>query len=385
MQYSEIPFGIEYVRQVLGIRIVKAHAHSVDTVCPTCGHKCLNINVQKNVYNCPACGECGNMFDLAALYWGCDRKEAYRRLMRDYEGIEPAQKAKIRQKAESDRSRVTDPPAAPDERDAAYRALLDGIGLSGAHWEALIKRGLSEEDIERNMYRSYPQEGLGRLAKNLSEKGISLSHIPGFYEEKGKTFLAAYRPGIMVPVTDEEGRISAFQVRMDEVSENGGKYIWLSSGSRPGGQGVTGCRNIGVTVYSGDGSPVKSAFLTEGPLKMDVVRSLCAQRGVKTPFYGIALTGVANQGQLAEVLGILKSRGLERVYEVIDMDLLEKKQVKRAADNIDRKIAEAGLTGIQWTWKGLYRKDSSLKGYDDLLLYMRDRRRQKENAADTAI
>jgi hypothetical protein len=50
--------------------------HGRRWACPLCGKHALCINVDENVFECKVCQVLGDVYDLAALHFDCDRLEA---------------------------------------------------------------------------------------------------------------------------------------------------------------------------------------------------------------------------------------------------------------------------------------------------------------------
>ena len=71
-----------------------------------------------------------------------------------------------------------------EKRHQIYSEMLDYLTLLPKHKENLLERGLSEERIERNQYRSMPETGRGRrlLASLLRANGHDL--IIGMYHHR---------------------------------------------------------------------------------------------------------------------------------------------------------------------------------------------------------
>lgn len=84
------------------------------------------------------------------------------------------------QKTEQERQ-----PVSLEKRHAAYSAMLDHLTLLDKHHENLLERGLNEERIVRNQYRSMPETEQGRrlLASLLRSCGHELLGVPGLYNE----------------------------------------------------------------------------------------------------------------------------------------------------------------------------------------------------------
>ena len=112
--------------------------------------------------------------------------------------------------------------------DRTYRALLDMLCLSDDHKKNLLERGLSEEAIEKGMYRSIPAAAASSLPKSLESQGFTIEGVPGFYKEKGRWKFLRYANGFLIPSMDLDGRIRALQLRRDK-SDDGARYLTVST------------------------------------------------------------------------------------------------------------------------------------------------------------
>ncbi|MBQ9032028.1 MAG: DUF3854 domain-containing protein [Parasporobacterium sp.] len=361
----QMPFGIGFVTDLLGLSqgTGAADRESFYTACPFCQRKRkLNINLKKDAWHCPACGEGGGMIKLYAMCREISQKEAARELFRIYHDTDE----KTRKEVSVRKSVLADLPekrSAADlkKRNAAYQSLLAVLPLSDVHREALHRRGLSDDVIDRLGYRSTPQHGLGRIAAALEERGVDLDRIPGFYGTTKKRMV--YRtPGILLPVRTLRGQISGLQIRYDSLPETASekekevyrKYAWFYSGDKKTGTSVSGCENIHHAGFH-QGASVRKVCLTEGVLKADIASAFS-----RVPFLG--LTGVCNTAQLKSGLEDLKRRGTESVYVCVDMDWQTNRNVERALARIAGICQSSGLETTVLTWPGTY------KGIDDFLL-----------------
>jgi hypothetical protein len=57
-----------------------------------------------------------------------------------------------------------------DTLHRVYSALLAALPLSAAHGDSLRGRGLTDGEVERRGYRSFPVQGRARLARELRER-----------------------------------------------------------------------------------------------------------------------------------------------------------------------------------------------------------------------
>src|SRR5262249_44517877 len=75
-----------------------------------------------------------------------------------------------------------------DTLHEVYSALLGILKLSDLHRETLRKRGLPDEAIDRNGYRTLPGQGRPRIVRDLRERfGDKLLFVPGFVIKQGQS------------------------------------------------------------------------------------------------------------------------------------------------------------------------------------------------------
>ena len=101
-----------------------------------------------------------------------DRKTAYRCLAVNGSDDFSIQKREQRQATVSAIKEV--PKADIDRLDFCYRALLDELELDTPHKWNLLERGLSEEAIQENLYKSVPVDTYNILVDKLLEKDCDL-------------------------------------------------------------------------------------------------------------------------------------------------------------------------------------------------------------------
>lgn len=368
---SDFPFGIEYVCDVLALneRFRAGDGHSFYMNCPFCGRKRkMNVNLDKNTYNCPACGEGGGMLSLYAKCRDVDTKMAAKELYQAYNGSDADFKAKIKVRKEEIKRMPKTIQAAPlEKRDRAYKALLSKLRLTEAHQKDLLQRGLSQQAIDFLGYRSAPQSGLSQLAEQLIQEGVELSEIPGFYTKNGRTKFVYRKSGFFCPVRTIHGQIAGLQIRYDNLPDNASieqkekyrKYVWLTSSEKEGGVSISGCENIHHAGFY-RGRDLTRVCLTEGVLKADIASHISGR-----PFLG--LTGVSNTSQLQVALEELKTFGTQEIIECMDMDYQTNPNVFKACNKIHALCMKSGLKVTILTWP------PELKGIDDLLLYKRQR------------
>ncbi len=313
----------------------------VEASCPFCGdhgqgkHH-LYLNTDRDQYHCVLCGATGNSVTLYARTHNLSNKEAYLELTAGG-NVYPFPRQPVPQNTEKQ-------PRPLAERHQVYSDMLALLRLNDAHRANLHERGLSDERIEKNAYRTVPETERGRrlLAMALMRCGHSLDGIPGFRTYYGEWTLCG-PAGFLIPVRNQDGLIQGLKIRKD--SEDGGKYRWLSSRNMPNGTRSYSWIHVTGNVHS------KRAFLTEGPLKGDVASFLSEDS------LFVCLGGVSAVGNLKEVLTEL---GVTEVVEAMDMDMMTNPQVRQAVQNT-RSVVQ-GIPGIRYrkyTW------DPAYKGIDD--------------------
>ena len=240
-------------------------------------------------------------------------------------------------------------PVPLERRHAAYSDMLEHLTLLDRHGENLLERGLSEERIRANGYKSMPETERGRrlLADLLRSYGHELSGLPGFRTYYGEWTLSG-PSGFLIPVRNKDGLIQGLKIRLDEVDAPNRKYRWLSSRGLP-----NGTRSYSWVHVTGDRSR-KCAFLTEGPLKGDVASFLARDE------LFICIGGV---NALHGLTDTIRALGVREVVEAMDMDQMTNPNVRKAVLTMRKEVQKIpGIRYSKYTWNPAY------KGVDDYLL-----------------
>lgn len=339
----------------------------VQSRCPYCGDYKYRMYLSRNPENatfwCHNCGTGGNAVTLYADFNPGHRrlstKEAFLELMSEpqvHTGESPYEF--------SSRQRV-DPIRPLHERSRIYLELLSQLGLETKHRQNLRNRGLSDEIISGNMYRSIPTawRDQQRVVEYLSSR-YDLSGIPGFYTKDMKWRMACCRySGILIPVCAQDNQIQGLQIRLDEpppkiitnpdgskTEKKGDRFRWFSTSGKyyENGTGISSYIHV-----VGD-TNCDTLHITEGPMKADVASFLSDGE------LFIGLTGVQNVRYLADVVAQLRPK---RIVECIDMDVRSNPHVQRAQSKI-RSICMPLCDDYRpFTWP------VEQKGIDDWLLF----------------
>ena len=345
-QYDKIPI-VETARRcglVLDSRTLRRT--EVEASCPFCGdhgsgkHH-LSLNTDTDQYRCNLCGAHGNSVSLYARLKGMSNKEAYLELVEETK-VYPMPQTPPPQTQERQ-------PAALQQRHAAYSDMLDHLTLLDRHGENLLERGLSEERIRENGYKSMPETERGRrlIADLLRSCGHELSGLPGFRTYYGEWTLSGPN-GFLIPVRNKDGLIQGLKIRLDDADAPNRKYRWLSSRGLP-----NGTRSYSWVHVTG-GRSRKRAFLTEGPLKGDVASFLANDE------LFLCIGGV---NALHGLTDTIRALGVREVVEAMDMDQMTNPNVRKAVLTMRKEVQKIpGIRYSKYTWNPAY------KGVDDYLL-----------------
>ena len=346
-QYEKIPIVDAARRCGIALDSRTLRHREVEATCPFChdhgpGKYHLSLNTATDQYRCHLCGAHGNSVTLYARLMGVTNREAYQALKQEGK-VYPMSR---REASPSDAERQ---PLPLEQRHEAYTAMLDHLTLLDKHRENLLERGLSEERIQANQYRSMPETEAGRrlLAALLRSCGHELLGLPGFRTYYGDWTITGPK-GFLIPVRNKNGLIQGMKIRLDDADKPNRKYRWLSSRDLP-----NGTRSYSYIHVTGD-TTQKRAFLTEGPLKGDVASYLA---------HDTLFVCVGGVNAIRGLKGTLKDLGVTQVVEAMDMDQMTNPDVRSAVLAMRREVqAIKGLKYMKYTW------DPAYKGVDDYLL-----------------
>lgn len=342
--YVKLPIVDAARRCGLAIDHKTLRRKEVEATCPFCGdHGAgkyhLSLNTDTDQFRCNLCNASGNSVTLYARLKHLSNKEAAQELMAA-NNLYPLPMPPAAQPREME-------PRPLAERHLVYTELLELLTLTERHQQNLLERGLSEQRIRRNMYRSLPETNSGRcLAAQLLSCSHELSGIPGFFTKYGEWTMAGAL-GFLIPVRDKNGLIQGLQIRLDAQSGLDRKYRWLSSRKLE-----NGCRSYSWIHVAGD-TTRKRAFLTEGPLKGEVASFL----GHDALF--ICLAGVNAIRGLKQVV---RELGVTELVEAIDMDRHSNPNVHQAVLAMRKELQSLrGVKYLQHHW------DRQYNGIDEYL------------------
>ena len=334
-------FPILTVARKSGLPVEDRSLRQVHINCPFCGdrRRRLYLYTDTNQFHCFNCRAHGNAVSLYARRTGLTYKNAYHELLED--SVLHFPQPAVQRPPERE-------PAPLSQRDAVYRAMLGLLPLSEVHRAGLLARGLTDEAILQNGYRTlgYGKELRDRIAAQLSAR-FDLNGIPGFFYSQSAWRMCAYS-GLLVPVRAADRRIQGVQIRRDNADRM--KYAWMSSAGKPYGTGARSWIHV-----AGDRNK-KQAVITEGAIKGDV-SSILTERSLF-----ICLPGVNAISLLNDTLRELR---VTQVWEAFDMDKRCNPQVQAAVIRLRQEMKKAGIPCRMMAW------DPAYKGIDDFLVRKR--------------
>lgn len=399
---NKTPITMEEVFDFIGVNygVYARNASSFNIHCPECDSqnsrkRHLNVNLQKGRWRCPKCGSYGNAVNFYCFYkfgkFQMDKNE-YTAMAQELEelirnGRRFEGQTDVRRQKKSYQQIESSPIASDDVLDKAYRTLLrfDVFKLSASHKANLLKRGLDEETIVRNGYRTFPtavpekilKQERAYYAKNwaklrsadpilqrtkeehimlglaigayMQTHNIQIEGVPGFFKILDRWCFLITGSGIVIPTRNMEGKITSLQVRRDHGSV---RYMTVSSKGLPLGV----AENISRCHWPLENSSLTSGrlpeiILTEGPLKADVALHLARKSGnVNFPIAFVAIQGVNNTKSLFADCEILKQNGLKCITNALDMDRATNVNVMKGSQNLTRKFHELGMDVEHLLW-----------------------------------
>ena len=303
-------------------------------------HPSLSVNPGRRQWRCWVCNLGRDAIDWVRLTQNCSAIEAVRWLSLQ---THPMPSKLLLPEPDPLASRAT--------RSRAFRALLRAAGLNTAHREALLARGLSATAIVQAEYASLSARSREPLVDAMLAAVPDLRGIPGIARSvRGSGWRLMGSPGLLIPVRDRRGWIQACQIRLDTGPS---RYQWLTS--TPYNTRWTGCSPGTPFHVAGQRYITDQAtwWITEGPLKADVVASI-----LHPPVLG--LPGVSVWPKLVQAFTRWHPR---RVVLGFDQDPSPtvRDRVQTAQDTLAQQLHAAGLAVHLAHWP------DGPKGMDDAL------------------
>lgn len=391
---SDYKVSIQELLDLLGLEYTSNHNLRS---CPFCGARNkLHFNPDKDIWICPKCKSSGGVLSFYARYkHGLEKlpessaeKGKLAKELRSFAGVienDPQGQTQHIPCKNPPKSKFREIRLAPDSHlHAVHTAMLElpYFALSETHKKKLLKRGLTEEAIARNQYRSVPdslvnpapyielyekeggdvtklaifekwqyptkyiQIGLS-IATALLDRGLELKGVPGFYKF-GKSWCYWINPGILIPTRNLKGEIVVFQVRRDISDRNDAKYITSHCSKLPGAvnESVSRCH---FPLGNATPGPKVTFMFTEGPLKADVALCLYGK-----PAIFAAVPGIDTTKDFLSYVQDLKDAGISTMINAFDMDKLTNPNVRSGSQELMHQLRMQGIKVKQFYWGEKY-------------------------------
>ncbi len=266
----------------------------------------------------------------------------------------------------------------PKHLHAVYSFLLKQLELIPDHVKKLHARGLTDQEIIKLGYKSWPTSHRALADKMQRKFGDKLAGVPGFWQDPHQGWQVAGRDGIAIPVRNREGHIVGIKLRVDRPVRPSAKYVLLSTNPQP--DSATGRSRYPhgtkatICVHWPLERPkkIKALRITEGELKADICNSL-----INDGSYTISLPGVNlwRMGiEAAEQIGVKrvllafdsdksKEQGGGYHDQITGQPLNEPFAVAKALANLFLNLAAKGFDVTIEDWP-----PDAGKGIDDVLL-----------------
>ena len=402
-------FNIDDVARLHGIT-AKEKGGEFFATCPFCGDTrgkfsyFIRKGKKENLYHCWACDAGGTAIDLhinlspCGEYSGMDGyKRAIKDIFKALKGDSSFEEYHSRSEEAASRTEESIDKASDGQCSAVYFAMLKVLKLEDSHRDNLKKRGFSDEDIKRFLFRSVPKDSR-TICRALIKKGYNLEGVPGFFQNKRGDWCMALPgakedgkwqtdTGYFCPVFDgEENLILGMQIRVDNPRKDSGKYVWFSSAGKK-----CGVSSGSLASYL-PGENEKVIMIVEGILKSIAVYTLldCKVTVIGIPGVKIIKSAESYLDRFALKGLVYEAYDMDKVYLAEDSDYLDAfeknpddeaipeeirhrmKKAKRISEDaaaLRQMVSDRGLPVRPLTWDFTKEKlwKGDLKGPDDFL------------------
>lgn len=359
-----------------------------------------------NIFKCFACGEKGDGINLIAHFDKVSNKEAMLIIALEFGYITPEQKVELsiagKNKGYNFDDDIENKFIPFEENEVSLNiapvevlnnvftlfkegnALLNepGLSLSKEHEVYLMReRGLTKEELEENGFFTFPEQVIignfyERLYSDYGYTPMILKDVPGFYgadffidttnysfsnEGDVNAFLFTDMQGIGIPIKDVQGNIIGIQVRLDEATGNGLRYVWFSSSWAMNDKSIKYCTPSGAPKDVTRPKKVKNTtvFITEGKFKaIEIAKTFGS--------LAISVQGVTTWRGIEELIVDLSStlsKPIKNVVIAYDADMSYNMAIAKQTLLMAKAISEAtGITVNIAVWDVKFGK-----GIDDLI------------------
>lgn len=401
---------IEDIVSLLGLEVSPRStpgARSMKVHCPFCDHKgyTMDVDTVNRVYHCFHCPDdlqknTGALDLYSRVRLGkpvsqLDAKDVFKQLMRELEGGSSYDwKRSVTEVRDTNIY-----PASDAVLSDTYSELLRMFSLSEQHSENLANRGIPKWESGTFGYASLPPSNLEIkrkksryaevekwfeekeiwrirssndilkkyskkdiilgvwIADELLRRGKRLDGVPGFFHITPNRWCFRYDAGMMIPTNSYDGKHVGIQIRRDVLSSKGLRYMTLSSKGLPDGVTANISRVHVARKTSTPIGPDTVVYITEGPMKADIVEWFIKKDDPDADIAIIAVQGVTNVRELPGIARKLREAGVTKVQSAFDMDKCTNIHVIHASKNIRKIFHEAQISVNTLVWDDEYAEE----------------------------
>lgn len=245
-----------------------------------------------------------------------------------------------------------------------YSIFMEELKLNENDKTELLNRGLTEKDIKRGRYFTFPSpKHAQKIITKFEEQGYqsAIKDVPGFYfNEETNEFLFTNICGIGIPICDAYGHITGFQVRKRRKNIKN-RYVWFSSSFADGTNGTkfgTSAKPEIDVIYPSK-VRTKNVFITEGHFK-------AVQLAKNTGAIALSVQGITNWSKISSALKGVEKRcnfKVAHTFLAFDADCFSNATVMDQLIKISDHLKKEGYLSKYLFW------DITLgKGIDDLIV-----------------
>lgn len=319
-------------------------------------------SIKGGIFTCFCCGATGDKVDFVMKHDNVDFIEANLRIAARLGIIDEAEYKKKSKHPETqplvkvqikEVKKVQEAERKDEEYlNNHYLAMKNVLELSDEHKEYLLKRGITEDELDRFFSINGPVDNFfWTIMRYIEEmEPQDFIGVPGFYYN-GRTTTSKDVKGIAIPLINSKGLITSIQIRKDKVEGKEARYIFFSSSDTN-----LGC-SCGAQVHVENPDKGDSVIITEGYFKA-IELSKYFNSTV------ISVQGVNNTKILdTEIPELLKRRPIRRFVIAFDADMIENPNVKKAAKKLQKQLEKFNIPTGFMVWDEKYGK-----GADDVIL-----------------
>lgn len=215
--------------------------------------------------------------------------------------------------------------------DSVHRRLISLWDLSDVHFRFLESRGLSESQIQKQLYRT-SDNSAKTMSSLVKEFGPALLNIPGFSQVLGEYYFKSSN-ALLIPTINQYEHVINFRVRnIDAKAGDPFRYFYVSSFNAKDRNSTGKKAYVSPHVLIPNAICDDRIWVTEGEIKAHLASDKLSARF-------IAIPGVGTWHVSIPAIEHLKGRTIVLAF---DKDMWRKKEVASALINFHRELKDRG-------------------------------------------